>query len=376
MSLSTLQRRVNWLGGNQLQRINKQKLRSLLWALKNDYNSRTIKVLNTDATFQALINLDNLKPDYDRKIISVPFDSKLEPGDVFQCLDDKTKWMVYLPHLTETAYLHADIIRCRYQLTVNDNIYDIYFQGMTETDVPWRLKRSVNFNELNWSGTVYIKNNDETRNYFNRFTKIQIDGKPYEVEVVDCISVPGIIELELLEDFSNTVKDLPKITITQETEEGIIGKDHIYLGEKASYTIPSDLTIENGQWEIITENDENISILVSNKDYCVLQVKEKNIDSFILKYDNYTKTIFVDETPAAIIEGKTEVYPYDIVTYSLIDPSSIGDFSIDDKTKAHIVKTTKNSCTIEILTSKKTVFNLIVTVDNKVHNIPITVLSF
>ena len=43
MSLSTLQRRIDWLGGDQLQRINKQKLRSLLWALRNDYNSRTIK---------------------------------------------------------------------------------------------------------------------------------------------------------------------------------------------------------------------------------------------------------------------------------------------------------------------------------------------
>jgi hypothetical protein len=28
--------------------------------------------------------------DYDKKIISVDYNSKLEPGDVFQCLDDKT----------------------------------------------------------------------------------------------------------------------------------------------------------------------------------------------------------------------------------------------------------------------------------------------
>jgi hypothetical protein len=28
--------------------------------------------------------------DYDKKIISVDFSSELEPGDVFQCLDDQT----------------------------------------------------------------------------------------------------------------------------------------------------------------------------------------------------------------------------------------------------------------------------------------------
>lgn len=372
MSLSTLQKRIDWLGGDQLQRINKQKLRSLLWALRNDYNSRTIKVLPSEKTFQALINLDNLKPDYDRKIISVPFDAGLEPGDVFECVDDETKWMVYLPHLTETAYFHADIIRCRYQLEVNDTVYNVYFQGMTETDVPWRIKRGTNFNELNWSGTIFIKNNEETKDYFNRFTKIKIDGKPYEVQVVDCISVPGIIELEVLEDFTNTVKDLPSITIS-EIDNNILGKDNVEPKEKVNYMIQEALISPDAQWEI--EENDNVTIIDSNQEYCSIFVGADATGNFILSYGDYSKVITIKEAAAAIIKGDTNVFPYDVITYTLIDSSSIGTFSLDTTTKANIINTTPNSCTIEILASKKDQFNLIVVIDNEEHIIPITVSS-
>lgn len=371
MSLSTLQKRVEWLGGDQLQRINKQKLRSLMWALRNDYNSRSIKNLSTNEVFQALINLDNLKPDYDRKIVSVPFDANLEPGDVFQCLDDGTKWMIYLPHLTETAYLHADIIRCRYQLKVNDTIYDVYFQGMTETDIPWRQKKGINFNELNWSGTIFIKNNDETSSYFDRFTKIKIDGKPYEIEVVDRISVPGIIELEVLEDYSNAAGDMPSVVFSG---NNIIGKDTVLPKEEVNYTIPAELATEDGQWSIL--NNNKVTIIKSDKEYCTILIDEDAVGSFVLQYNNYTKEIIINQAMPAIIDGSTEVYPYDIITYKLVDSSAIGTFRIDTTTKASIINTTSNSCTIEILTSKKDNFNLIVTIDNEDYTIPITILSF
>lgn len=84
--------------------------------------------------------------------------------------------MVYLQDLVEVAYLKAEIIRCRYQLTVNDTDYWIYFQGPTETEIRWNLKNDINWNELNLSGTVYIKKDDNTKDYFNRFTKLKIDG--------------------------------------------------------------------------------------------------------------------------------------------------------------------------------------------------------
>lgn len=132
MSFSTLAARLQYNGGNQLERIKKNKLRSFKSALKNSYNTRMIKTLLGSA-FPCLINSDDLKSDYDKKIISVEFDSRLEAGDTFECLDDGTHWMIYLPYLTETAYLRSQIIRCRYTLDIDGVNYWIYFQGPTET---------------------------------------------------------------------------------------------------------------------------------------------------------------------------------------------------------------------------------------------------
>ena len=89
MSINTLAARIQYLGGDQNNRIKTQKLRSLQWALKNDYHTRKIKT-PYHAVWPALINEDNLKPDYDRKIVSIEYDAGLEPGDVFECLDDNT----------------------------------------------------------------------------------------------------------------------------------------------------------------------------------------------------------------------------------------------------------------------------------------------
>ena len=65
MSFKTLAARLTYQGGDALGRINKQKLNSLRYALKNDYNSCLIKTPKR-AAWPALINTNNLKPDYDK----------------------------------------------------------------------------------------------------------------------------------------------------------------------------------------------------------------------------------------------------------------------------------------------------------------------
>ena len=149
--MKTLAARLQYLGGNQLGRINANKLDSFRWALKNSYQTRMIKTER--GAWPALINnnTSGLKSDYDKKYVSVEFDSGLEAGDVFTVIDDHTHWMIYLPIITETAYLRSEIIRCRYTLEVDGEEYWIYFQGPTETDLRWFQKNQINVNELNLS---------------------------------------------------------------------------------------------------------------------------------------------------------------------------------------------------------------------------------
>ena len=189
--MKTLAARLQYQGGmDQNSRIRETKLRSFRAALKSSYNSHKIKVPN-HSVWPCLISKNLLKSDYDRQYVSVEFESGLDAGEVFERLDDGTHWMVYLPVLTESAYLRSEIIRCRYILTIDDVDYWIYFQGPTETTIQWFQKTGRDFNEPNLSGTIYIKKDSRTENFFKRFTKIKLAGHIWQVQVVR-LSLRGI----------------------------------------------------------------------------------------------------------------------------------------------------------------------------------------
>lgn len=370
MSKSSLAARIQALGGNQLGRINKQKLKSLKWALKNDYNSRMIKTPK-HATWPALITTASggLKADYDKKYVSVEFDAGLESGDVFEILEDKTHWMIYLPVLTETAYLRSEIIRCRYTLEIDGTSYWVYFQGPTETDLRWFIKRGINANELNLSGTIFIKLTDQTRNFFKRFTKIKVDNHIWEVQVTDSISVPGILELEVQEYYDNPIAELPEIK--QETEDTIIiGKTTVSQNSEVGYYIPDTYIKSKYNWEIIGNPRVRILEVLNNGNICKVKIYSGAVGTYTVKYGDYTLDVNID-WERNYIKGSDVVYPYGIYKYR-----GKGVFSVDSEL-VKILSQNGSSCEIEILTGRKGEFNLTCTTENdEKYILPITIGSF
>lgn len=357
MSIKTLAARMEYLGGNQIGRINQQKLRSLKWALKNSYNSRMIKT-PLHAAWPCLINTNNLKADYDKEYISVEFDSGLEAGDTFECLDDGTHWMVYLPVITETAYLQSEIIRCRYTLGVNEKEYWIYFQGPTETDLRWFQKNQINVNELNLSGTIYIKNDENTKNYFKRFTRVKLDGHEWEVQVTDSITVPGIIELEVQEYYDNTIEELPKIRQHSEVEidpkPTIIGETLVKPDAIVGYMIDAEYYSPDNEWSVVDNPRVRIENIKDNGRICEVRIYAGTVKPFTLQYGDQLLKVNVDwEKP--IIQGPQVVYPYDTHTYWLKNKK--GEFSINSNL-AKIIEFNEDSCKVEIVTGKKGKFVL------------------
>jgi len=69
------------------------------------------------------------------------------------------------------------------------------------------LKDSITYNTLNYSGVVYITKDENTLDYFHRFSKIKIDNKPWITKVVNSSSGEGIIELQIKEDYENELED-------------------------------------------------------------------------------------------------------------------------------------------------------------------------
>ena len=375
MSIKTLAARTQYLGGNQLDRINKQKLRSFQAALKNDYQTRYIKT-NNHAAWPCLINKNSLKSDYDKEYISVEYAAGLEAGDTFECLDDGSHWMIYLPIITETAYLRSEIIRCRYTLDVDGEKYWVYFQGPTETDLRWFIKNQINVNELNLSGTIYIKNDEKTKQFFKRFTHLKLDGHIWEVQVTDAISVPGILELEIQEYYDNSIAELPEIKLDQETPLNVIkGQTVVKQDSVIGYMIDNAAYDPNIEWEVRDNPRVKIEEILDNGRICKVKIFAGAVKTFRIYYGEQFLEVTIDwQKP--IIQGPQEVYPYDIHTYSIkkLPEGEKIEFSINNN-NAKIINTEKDSCQVEIISSKKGKFTLFAKYADIETSLPVTIKS-
>lgn len=373
MSFSTMAARINYLGGDSLGRIKKNKLWSFQRALKDSYQTRKIKTPNK-SVWPCLINSNNLKSDYDRKIVSVEFASGLKAGETFECLDDGTHWLIYLPELTETAYLRSEIIRCRYTLDIDGITYWIYFQGPTETDIRWFQKSGTNMNELNLSGTIYIKKDKHTQEFFHRFKTFQIEGHTWEAQVVDAITVPGIIEIEVQEFYDNTPAELPKII--KEGCHEIVGRESVEQDEEYGYTIRDSYRNPDYTWSVSGNPRVEVIDIYDDGQSCKVKVHPGAIRGFQIVYGDDHSGYHMDVTIARKckgINGPQTVYPYDIVTYTT---PVAGQFHVESQL-VKIVDTTETSCTIEVETGKKGNFVLFFNPDNENTTIelPVTIGS-
>lgn len=355
MSIQTLGARLQWLGGDNMGRINQSKYMSFQAALKNDYNKRMIK-FNTQS-WPCLINSmsGGLKADYDKKYISVDFKSGLKAGETFELLDNGTHWMVYLPVITETAYLRSEIIRCDYTLNVNGQEYWIFFRGPVETDLRWFIKNSININELNLSGRIYIKNDENTRDFFHRFTHIKLAGHTWEVQVTDSITVPGILELEIQEYYDNSIAELPSILKDETTPINVIsGATMTKQDTIVGYAISNEAYDPKIHWEV--KNNPRVKILeeYENGRMCKVKIYAGAVKTFDICYGDFFQTVIV-EWQKPLIQGPQEVYPYDIHTYWIkkLSEGEKATFSIDDESMAKIIDSNNDSCKVEIISGKK-----------------------
>lgn len=374
MSLKTLSARIDYLGGDQLSRINKQKLQSFRAALKNDYNSRLIKT-DKHASVPCIIknNAYGLKADYDKKYISVEFSAGLEAGDVFQCLDDNSRWMIYLPILTETAYLRSEIIRCDHSLNINGKEYFVYFQGPVETDIRWFIKNGINANELNKSGTVYIKKDDNTLQFFHRFTKIKINGHMWEVQVTDPISVPGILELELQEYYDNKEADLPQVKPSDKNQL-IKGEKIVKQNTSIGYMVDDSIYNPSTSWTIAGNDRVKIEEVLNNGQICKVKIHEGAVGKFTLMYGTNSMEITID-TSDSFINGPIEVFPYSTNRYSIALPQGKEALFKTDNLSAKIVAVGDNYCDVEIVSGKSGKFKVMVKIDENIYELPVKIKS-
>ena len=301
-ALENMKTRLDYNGGiAQIARMNADKLRSLKRAMTASYQAATA-ILADGREFKCLINPDKIKNTYDNKILSIPFEDvclnaskkgttsqgivpiNLKAGDVFTWKENGSQWLVYLRRLEETAYFRSEIRKCNKTIEINGNKYPVYVRGPEQLTIDWQKGNLEMFNKENYTLLMYITKNEETLDYFHRFTKIEIDGLPWEVQAVDSIATEGIIEVSLKETYKNTIEK----EIKEEEEIIIPEKKDIYI-KGFNKTLP----YEEYLYEIIGTKDEGVWEISNNKAKIIgeknqLQVKIGIITgrsgSFVLRY--------------------------------------------------------------------------------------------
>lgn len=278
--LDNMKKRITFAGGDADGKLVKGKLKSFYAALNNSYQAEWITF--GKKKFRCLINPDKLKEDYDQKVISVDFASKMKEGDTFFWDRTNTYWITYLQEYAEEAYFRAQIRRCNYQIEIEGTKYWVYLRGPVETDLIWRQKHNIEFNELNYSLILYISKNEQTLSFFNRIKVLKFDGHNWRVNATDKYSQRNIIEVNLGEHFDNSMEDaavIPEIIEPDKALPYIEGPQFI-----DAYSELNEYSIVNATEGTFVVNSNKVEIESSDTNTCSINVLTGRSASFELLY--------------------------------------------------------------------------------------------
>ena len=285
----------------------------------NQLKSIIDSLRNEEPFFRCLINHDKLKVDYEDKIISIPFqqppvgevdsiETNFHNGTVFKWVHGNkeqwtpdTYWIVYMQYSEETAYFRAEIRKADEEIEIitvspegqqQSVTYRGWMTGPNETTAVWNVKKGVVWNDMNYTKLLYITKDQNTLAFFQRFDRIIINGKPWQVQAYN-------------ESYSTSK--------TAGVDTGIIR-----VALKQTYTTTDQLIKEKLQTVEDAEAGDK------------------------------------DESLSPKIEGPTTAKPYDILTYAAKNSQSGKEWTLSDSTLAKIIRVSEDGLTvkIEILTGK------------------------
>jgi len=178
--LDQMKKRVEYLGYDAADGRNVGgKLKSFHAVLKNSYQAEWItldKDTENERKWRCLINPSRLTEQFDKKVISIDFESGVQEGTVFWWDRTEKHWMINLQQHTEEAYFRGIITRADYELDIDGRTYWAIVRGPVESTTEWQQKHNITWNNLNYSLVLQVAKNSETVNYFTRHkvTKVKL----------------------------------------------------------------------------------------------------------------------------------------------------------------------------------------------------------
>ena len=277
------------------------KYKSFKAALKNSYQAEWItlnKGKDTEARWRCLINPSRLTENFDKKVLSIDFDSGVVEGTVFWWDRTNRYWIVNLQQHTEEAYFRGTISRCDYEIEIDGDTYWVSLTGPNETSTVWNEKHNIAWNDLNYKIKGIIKKDSKTVNYFTRHNVIKLkltypdveSGETIEeyhnwkVVATDKYSSDSVMEVYLDEWYDNEMEDNmrePEVTPTPDLMQPHIEGPAIchVFDNNLSYSI---VGLSGGKFVV---NSDKVKITKRDSSSCTLDILAKKPMSFNLSYE-------------------------------------------------------------------------------------------
>lgn len=261
MSLSLMKYRLGYYGGApQQDRMVRDKLKSMLSAIKYSYQSAKFNKWENNKTFKGLFNPVTQTENYDTKRISVPFDTGVQVGNILHWQNTDSYWIVFLQDKTELAYFRGECRRCDYVVQWVDKNRTLHKApvsviGPTNPQLGQAMIGKTRVDVPTGSIVLLTEDNPIYREYFTRYQKFLLKGKTYKIEMIDNLSMPGIIQINAAEFYTETVEDdegirnsynVQPIVEHHKSEYGINGPRFI----KPYFEAEFETFIPGGYWSI------------------------------------------------------------------------------------------------------------------------------
>ena len=275
------------------------KYKSFAAALKNSYQAEWItldKGTPQERRWRCLINASRLTEQFDKKVISIDFESGIEEGTVFWWDRTNRYWLVNLQQHTEEAYFRGIINRADYTIDIDDVPYWVSVRGPVETTTVWNQKHGINWNDLNYSMVIQIKKDSRTVHYFSRHNVVKMklmytdaeteepieEWHNWKVVATDKYSGEKTMDVYLKEWYDNEAEDA---MIQPEEEVPDLMTPHIegpaqvnVFDENLSYSI---VGYSKGTFVV---NSNKVKIISSTDNSCVLNILSSKSMDFTLTF--------------------------------------------------------------------------------------------
>lgn len=300
-SYERMKMRAGWEGYDVLDGRNvTAKYKSFKAALSNSYQAEWItmdKDKDTEARWRCLINPSRLTENFDKKVISIDFDSGMQEGTVFYWDRTEKYWIVNLQQHTEEAYFRGIINRCDYEIDVDGTPYWISLTGPSETDTIWNQKHGIAWNDLNYSMKGIITKNSQTVNYFTRHEVIKLklsypdvdtgetieEWHRWKVVATDKYSSNNVMEIYLKEWYDNELED--EMRPVEEDSPSLM-QPHIE-GPASCHVFDTDLSysivgLDNGEFVV---NSNKVKIKNMTETSCLIDILTTKTSNFEILYN-------------------------------------------------------------------------------------------